>query len=156
MRINMELILYPNDVLTKPCAEVKNFADIPVILDEMHTILGKDLGLACNQVGHSLRIFLLRTKNEVVEIINPVVLEESGEQYETEGCLSFKSIGVKIKRPYQIDFTYQDRNGILKSAIVYGMEAVCFAHEFDHLNGVTILEKVNRQERKRILKELKK
>lgn len=115
----------------------------------------RGLGLAAPQIGHSLNIFIIRCKNEIVEIINPEIISTEGEQFEDEGCLSFKNLFTKIKRPYSIHFRCVDRNNIPREYLCYGKEAQCFAHEMDHLLGVTILDHSNRSERKRILKELK-
>lgn len=153
-----KLKYYPEEVLSTPCKDVANFADIGVLLDEMRAVMEQEagLGLAANQIGHSLRICLMKSRGEIIEIINPRVIEESGEQFEEEGCLSFKSLSTKIKRPWEIFFSYQDRNGEEKNAIVYGKEAQCLSHELDHLNGKTILDYTNRAEKKRILKQLEK
>lgn len=154
----MKLLYYPDNTLLVPSKDVKNFADIPVLIQEMEKIMlaERGLGIAAPQCGHNLNLFLLKSKNQVIEIINPVIISSEGEQFLDEGCLSFKNLYTKIKRPYQIHFTYQDRNGMFKEGIVYEKEAQCFAHEFDHLQGRTILDYANRGEKKRILKELKK
>lgn len=151
------LKLWPNDILTKSCAKVENFAYIPDLLDQMHSEMASlnGLGISAPQIGHELQIMLVKCKYEIVEIINPEIISKDGEQYEEEGCLSFPGVYTRIKRPLQVYFKCQNRNGEEKQYLAYGMEAVCFAHEYDHLSGVTILDHSNRQERKRILKALK-
>jgi peptide deformylase len=152
----MSLKIWPFTSLSTPCKPVQNFADLPVLLEEMKSTMlaERGLGIAANQLGYNLSIFLLKSKNDIIEIINPEIISEEGEQFEDEGCLSFKNLFTRIKRPMQIHFKYVTRDNEPKEAIVYGKEAQCFAHEIDHLLGRTILDHANRSERKRILKEL--
>jgi peptide deformylase len=151
------LKIWPDPSLSTVCTEVTNFSEISALLDSMLKVMEetKALGLAANQLGYSSQIMLVRTRLEIIEIINPKIISTSEEQYENEACLSFPGITTKIKRPLQIHFTCQDRNGINKEYLAYGLEALCFAHEHDHLLGKTILDHSNRHEKKRILKLLK-
>lgn len=155
----MNIKTWPDSALSKKCQEVQSFDERLInILEELKDILTSEnaLGLAANQLGFTDRLFIIKLKNgEILEVINPEILEKTGEQYQNEACLSFPGIVVKIKRPKVIHFSYNDRNGEKKEAVVYDLEAIEWIHEFDHLNGVTLLDHLNRQERKRILKELK-
>lgn len=149
---------WPDDVLKKTCTEVTSFDDtLANTLDEMKVVLEeqKGLGLAANQIGATIRAFVIKLKNkDVIEVINPIILEEIGTQYEVEGCLSFPGINRQVSRPKYVHAKWQDRAGERKEAVFYDYEAVCFAHENDHLNGKSILDRVNRQMRKGILKEM--
>jgi peptide deformylase len=155
----MEILTYPNPALKQISTDVTIFDDVlNKFLDDMQsTMLGaKGLGLAAVQVGVAQKIMLIRelVSGKVVEIINPVIISEEGEQYLEEGCLSFSGIYTKIKRPLQIHFKYVNRTNEPQEGVVFGLEAIEFSHEHDHLLGKTILDHVNRKEKKRILKEL--
>ena len=151
------LKIWPSPELSIICSPVQNFAYIPDLIDQMIQVMNAErgLGLAANQIGHNISLFIMRCKSDIIEIINPEIISTDGEQYEDEGCLSFKNLFTKIKRPMQIHFRCVNKNNEPKEYIAYGKEAQCFAHEYDHLLGKTILDYANRQEKKRILKALK-
>lgn len=150
--------IWPDEILTKHCPEVTEFNDTIInTLDEMKVELEdqKGMGLAAPQIGALNKMFIMKlTNNDIIEVINPVIIEQIGTQYELEGCLSFNSVKVKISRPKYIHAKWQDRTGERKEGVFADYEAVCFAHENDHLYGRTILNHLNRQQRKEVLKEL--
>lgn len=156
----MNILTWPDKNLTKKCKEVINFDErLGNLLDEMGVILKENnaLGLASSQLGFLEQVFIIKLNNQyVLEVINPVILEEIGEQYGPEGCLSFPDIFTNIKRAQQIQVKWKNRNGEEKEGVFADIEAREFLHEFFHLQGKTILDFVNRSERKRILKELNK
>lgn len=153
-----ELKIWPDPSLSTACTKVTDFSEICALLDNMTKTmkLERGLGLAANQIGINLQIIIMRSKDDIIEIINPEIISTEGEQFEDEGCLSFKHLFTKIKRPLTIHFKCVNKNNEIKEYIAYGKEAQCLAHELDHLSGLTILNHANRQEKKRILKELEK
>lgn len=155
----MKILSWPNHSLTLPCEKVISFdAQLVRFLDRMKDSMIEEngMGLAAPQVGINLQFFLMKdNKGDIVEIINPEILESEGEQYEDEGCLSFSGVTVKIQRSQSIHFRYQSKDGETHESVAFGREAICFQHEFDHLQGITIYDKVNRKERKRIDKEFR-
>jgi peptide deformylase len=156
----MNLKLWPDNSLKKKCKNVDEFNDyLHNLLDEMHSVLEENqaLGLAANQLGFDLRVFLLRDKHGIVnEIINPTVIATNGKQYENEACLSFPGITVKIERPQYVHFSYYNRKGNVHEAVAMDIEAICFCHEMEHLEGKTILNNLNRKQRKAIEAEMNK
>ena len=156
----MNLKIWPDASLKKKCKPVDDFNEyLWNLLDEMRGVLEdyKAQGLASNQIGIDLQVLLLRDKQGIImEIINPKILGEEQSQYENEACLSFPGITVKIERPRYINFEYYDRHGERREAIAADVEAICLKHEMEHLSGQTILNRVNRKERKRIEAELDK
>ncbi len=135
------------DVLAKRCKDVTEITpSILTLLDDMaETMYGADgVGLAAPQVGILKRIIVIDVGDGIVELINPEILEESGEQVGTEGCLSVPGILGEVSRPNYIKVKALDRNG--KEIIVEDTELMARAlcHEIDHLNGVLFTERVIR------------
>lgn len=137
-----------DDVLTKKAKEVKDInAKILDLLEDMRETLygcGNGIGLAAPQVGILKRIVVIDVGDGLMEIINPVIKEEEGEQVVPEGCLSVPGIYGEVKRPARIVVEYQNRDG--KRIRVEGTETLarCLSHEIDHLDGVLFTDKVIR------------
>ncbi len=132
-------------ILRKVAKPVKEITPkILTLLDDMkETMINKHgLGLAAPQVGILRRVVTVLVDEEVVEMINPEILEADGEQTNTEGCLSFPGKYGKVCRPAYMKVKYTDRNG--QDNIIEGNEilAVAFSHEIDHLNGILYVDKV--------------
>lgn len=98
------------------------------------------VGLSANQIGHSLQIFVMRHKgNLLVPVLNPVMipLKTHGIRRVKEACLSFPEAGVFKKRRYKkVKLMYQEPKGKTKIRTFSKLEAVIVQHEMDHLNGV--------------------
>ena len=95
------------------------------------------IGLAANQCGLSVRMFVMGTDQFQMVCINPKVLDVSPEMVrDNEGCLSAPAFYVKISRPKWCDVEFHDENGNLKSTRLEGLSARCFLHELEHLNGI--------------------
>ena len=115
----------------------------------MRTILIESggVGLAAPQVGILRRVFLVDVgveENEIVEFINPEILETDGEQYGPEGCLSVPGKYGLVKRPYYAKVRAQDRYGEWFEAEGEELIGRCFCHEYDHLDGIIYTEKMDR------------
>lgn len=160
-----KLVKYPDPILLQKTTEVTVFdSNLHSLLDDMKQIMSeeKGMGLAANQVGESLSIFLMRDQSafkgkepEVIEFINPKALNKSEEQqFLNEGCLSATGIYLQIQRHETVHLQYQDRNGNIKEGVVTGVEAVCVQHEMDHLEGIFYFDLVSRPQRKAALKKL--
>ncbi len=155
----MNIKTWPDSALSKKCAPVEKFDErLTNLLEELTDVLKdeKALGICANQLGFLECVFLIKLKNEeILEIVNPEILEQYGEQFGPEGCLSFRGIFPNIKRAKNVHAKWKNRNGEEKEGVFYDLEAREFLHEFDHTLGKTLLDNVNRAERKRILKEMK-
>lgn len=102
-------------------------------------------GLAAPQIGLSMRFFVMIIDNKSYRCFNPRTSSESEEIIEAEeGCLSFPKLWLKVKRSKSVIATWSDQNGNEQSMHFDGMEARCFQHELDHLNGICFTDRVSR------------
>ena len=136
--------------LHKVCKPVTDFdKKLHKLLDDMTDTLidSGGVGLAAPQVGILRRVFLVDVgveENEIVEFINPEILETDGEQYGPEGCLSVPGKYGLVKRPYYAKVRAQDRYGEWFEAEGEELIGRCFCHEYDHLDGILYTEKMDR------------
>ena len=136
--------------LHKTCKEVTSFdAKLHTLLDDMAETLIESggVGLAAPQVGMLRRIFLVDVgveENEIVEFINPEILETDGEQEGPEGCLSVPGKYGLVKRPYWVKVKAQDRFGEWFEAEGEELIGRCFCHENDHLDGIVYTQVMDR------------
>ena len=136
--------------LHKVCRKVENFdSRLFKLLDDMRDTLIESggVGLAAPQVGILRRVVLVDVgmeENEIVEFINPELIETEGEQYGPEGCLSVPGKYGLVKRPMIARVRAQDRNGDWFEAEGEELIARCFCHELDHLDGIVYTEVMDR------------
>ena len=136
--------------LHKVCKPVTDFdAKLHKLLDDMTETLIESggVGLAAPQVGILRRVFLVdvgEDENEIVEFINPEIIETDGEQVGPEGCLSVPGKYGLVKRPYYAKVRAQDRNGEWFEAEGEELIGRCFCHENDHLDGIIYTEVMER------------
>lgn len=134
------------DILTKKCRDVTDFGPrLWELLDDMKDTLKKanGAGIAAPQVGVMRRAAIVVLDNEnMLEIINPEIMSNEGENEDVEGCLSFPGIYGMVKRPNLIKLKFQDRNGSWVMRTAQGFTARAFCHEIDHLGGVCFIEHV--------------
>ncbi|HPL98788.1 MAG TPA: peptide deformylase [Bacillota bacterium] len=133
-----------DEILRKISRKVEVIDDrILTLLDDMKDTMKKaeGVGLAAPQVGVLRRIVVIDVGEGLIELINPVIVYESGEQFEMEGCLSIPGIKGKVKRPEKVIVRAQNRKG--KTFEMTGTEllAIAFCHEIDHLNGILFTDK---------------
>ena len=125
--------------LHKVCKEVTAFdSKLHKLLDDMRDTLidSQGVGLAAPQVGILRRVVLVDTGDEIIELINPTLVEVDGEQVGAEGCLSVPGKYGLVKRPYWAKVRAQDRYGDWYEAEGEELIARCFCHELDHLDGI--------------------
>jgi len=131
-----------DECLNKKCREVTDFnGRLHKLLDDMRDTLieSNGVGLAAPQVGVLRRVVLVMDTNnddEIIELINPEIIEFDGEQEGPEGCLSVPGVWGIVKRPYWVKVKAQDRNGEWFEVEGDGLTGRCFCHEIDHLSGV--------------------
>ncbi len=131
--------------LYKVCKEVKRFdARLGTLIDDMiETMNDADgVGLAAPQVGVLKRVVVIDVGDGPVELVNPVILESSGEQGDMEGCLSFPGQSGYVVRPNYVKVEAFDRNGDLYEYEGEGLFARAVFHECDHLDGKVYLRLV--------------
>ena len=133
--------------LHKVCKPVTDFdAKLHKLLDDMTDTLIESggVGLAAPQVGILRRVVLVDTGEEILELINPVLVETDGEQVGPEGCLSVPGKYGLVKRPYYAKVRAQDRDGNWFEAEGEELIARCFCHELDHLDGILYTQLMDR------------
>jgi len=145
-----DLTLYPEPVLRKPSEPIQTFDDdlakvIAGMLARMHASNG--VGLAAPQVGLRKRILVMNPSGEEDAdqvMINPEILERTGEEttYE-EGCLSFPSVYAEIRRPDRCKVRFQTLDGSDKEEEFVGFPSRVVQHEYDHLEGVLLVDRMS-------------
>ena len=103
-------------------------------------------GIAANQVGVPYRVIAINISRSLgtTLMFNPEIVSISEDQYKnSEGCLSFPNVFLDITRPKTVDARWQDINGIYHTETLEDMDAKCFLHELDHLNGIVFKEYVS-------------
>ncbi len=122
----------------------------------MHDALG--IGLAATQVGvlHRVLVYRVQPQAPVAALVNPV-LEWKGSDQEVaeEGCLSLPSVHDDVERPVHVRVRAQDQCGEPIVIEASGLEARVILHEMDHLDGVLILDRTSREQRKQAIKTLR-
>src|SRR3712207_975927 len=116
------------------------------------------IGLAATQVGLLNRVLVYKVEADapVAALVNPVI-EWSGEQTEwlDEGCLSLPGVLVEVERPVHVRVHAQDERGEHLTIEASGLEARVIQHEMDHLDGVLILDRTPRDQRKQAMRTLR-
>jgi len=133
--------------LHKVCKPVVNFdGRLHRLLDDMKETLLESggVGLAAPQVGILRRVVLVDNGEEILELVNPTLLETDGEQEGAEGCLSVPGKYGLVKRPYYAKVRAQDRHGNWYETDGEELTARCFCHELDHLDGIIYTEVMER------------
>ena len=136
-----------DEILYKKCKAVVKFDEkLHILLDDMYeTMQSRDgVGLAAPQVGILKRAVVIDVGDGKIELINPEIVEESGEQTGSEGCLSVPGVFGVVTRPNVVTVKAQDRDG--KWFKITGKEllARAFCHEIEHLDGKLFLDRVIR------------
>jgi peptide deformylase len=113
------------------------------------------MGLAAPQVGVEKRLFVYDVGDGPHTIVNPQIVESSGEWAYEEGCLSVPGLSWEIIRPKEVHLTGVDLDGNEVSIEADELTARCFQHELDHLDGVLLLERLDPDTRKLALKTIR-
>ena len=133
--------------LHKVCRPVEKFdGKLHKLLDDMKETLldANGAGLAAPQVGILRRVVVVDLGEEMLELVNPELLETSGEQEGAEGCLSVPGKYGLVKRPNVAKVRAQDRDGNWFEVEGEALIARCFCHELDHLDGIVYTEVMER------------
>lgn len=116
------------------------------------------VGLAATQIGILRRLFVFQTKDdeEPIAVVNPVIVESGGEpETDDEGCLSLQGVLVPVERPTTVTLEGQDVTGAALRLELTGLGARVVQHELDHLDGVLIIDRTDRESRRGALKALR-
>ena len=144
-----KIVTYPAEILEKKCRPVIKYnKKLARLLDDMYdTMIEYDgVGLAAPQIGIDARIAIVDIDNELgtIEMINPTILETSGEQTGPEGCLSFPDLFGEVTRPNYVMIEAYDRRGKKYQLEAEEFLARAIQHEIDHLDGILFTTKVSR------------
>lgn len=122
----------------------------------MHDALG--IGLAATQLGvlHRVLVYRAYSDDPLTVLVNPVV-EWSGDELEVleEGCLSLPGVHVEVERPAQVRVRAYDVEGRQLVVEAEGLEARVIQHEVDHLDGILILDRISREQRKQAMRAMR-
>ncbi len=155
-----QIRLFGDPVLTQRSAEITeidgNLARlVEDMVETMHEARG--LGLAAPQVGVQKRLFVYQMEGcDPVTVINPTITESRGEWEFEEGCLSIPGLYFPIVRPKEIHLTGWDLDGNEISIEADELEARCFQHELDHLDGRLLISMLDKAQRKDAMRELRR
>lgn len=148
----MKLVKSPNPWLEQA---VDHFdfeqLDAVSIEKEMIDLMLKEggIGLSANQVALNAQIFVIKpfllTDNSPFAVINPKILEVSEEVEDLpEGCLSHPDLFLSVKRPKSLVVQFLDKNAKECTIELYDIDARCFLHEYDHLQGIEFTDRVSK------------
>lgn len=165
--MKLKIVEYPDKRLRQKSTKVEKFdEELHQALDAMYPIMinTNGIGLAGIQVAIAKEILILNIPNEdgeqskdnLIEMINPVLSNKNGETTYQEGCLSVPDFYEDINRFESISVNYQDRDGNTKFLEADGLLSIAIQHEYDHLNGILFIDKLSASRRRKFEKEYKK
>ena len=156
----LNVLIYPDERLRTVCQPVAEINDeIRKIVDDMVETMYKEegIGLAAPQVNIQQRIITIdldsENSNQIV-LINPEILESSGETGIEEGCLSIPGFRGLVPRKEKVTVKALNRDGNEFTLEADGLLAICIQHEIDHLNGVLFVDYLSPLKRNRIKEKL--
>lgn len=139
------IITKENSLLRKKSRVVEKFDDrLATLIDDMIDTMYKaeGVGLAAVQVGVLRRVVVIDCGDGVMELVNPEIIERTGEQREVEGCLSLPGENGRTIRPLSVKVKAQNRNGRWCFYSGTELKARAFCHEIDHLDGVLYVDRL--------------
>jgi peptide deformylase len=155
--VALDIRTFGDPVLKTPATPVERFDESLVRLtqDMLATMRDKEgVGLAANQVGRLKRVLVAALEDEEFVIVNPVLMERSETtETESEGCLSIPGIQVDVERPVAVSISAQDLSGKPRRVEASDLLARVLQHEVDHLDGVLILDRTDRQSRRAAMRD---
>jgi peptide deformylase len=145
----LDLVSEDDPILHEPVLPFDFSGDIdPVELadnlyDTMVELNG--IGLSANQVGINTKVFVIGYQGIRIDVFNPEIVDTPAKDVlAQEGCLSFPGMYVAVKRPGAVYVRYQDSTGKVKEDFWSGITARVFLHEYDHMLGITMKDKISK------------
>ena len=160
---DLKIILWPDPRLKKVSKRVETFdAGLKELAERMFELMrdAKGVGLAAPQVGQNVRLFVMNPTGEPADdrvYVNPSLTDGDGEEEAEEGCLSLPEIHANVVRFKQMKISAQDLDGNPIEEAASGFVPRVWQHEFDHLNGTLLTDRmgaVARMAARRTLKDL--
>jgi peptide deformylase len=158
------ILHYPNKSLREKAAPVAEITpEVRALVDDMAETMyaAPGCGLAAPQIGVPLRVFVIDTADDdepsrLTVFINPEIVAKDGETVWEEGCLSFPGVHEDIKRAERVTVRALDRDGKPFEIEVESLFAVAVQHEYDHLEGVLMIDHVGALKRRLIHRKMQK
>jgi peptide deformylase len=147
-----KVLKYPHPILRETCELITTWdSGLQLLVDDMIETMYDSpgaVGLAACQIGETARVIILDVTRKTTQepckvLINPTIVESSRKKLMREGCLSFPDYLANIKRATKVTFTAFDRDAVLQTYTVYGLEAIAIQHEIDHLDGILMIDRIN-------------
>jgi peptide deformylase len=155
----LEVRTFGDPVLKTPATPVESFdGSLAHLTEEMlATMRGHEgVGLAANQVGRLKRVLVAALEDNEYVIVNPIIEEASDTTgKELEGCLSIPGIQVEVERPTAVTVSGQNVSGAPIRLEATELLARILQHEIDHLDGILILDRTDRESRKVAMREMR-
>jgi peptide deformylase len=158
----LQILKYPDSRLYTVAAPVAQVDDaVRALVDDMAATMyaAPGIGLAATQVNVHKQVIVMdisESKDQLLVLINPEIVESSGQIECEEGCLSVPGIYEKVSRAAEIRVRALDRDGNVFEFDASGLLAVCVQHEMDHLKGRVFVEYLSPLKQERIIKKLRK
>lgn len=150
-----EIRRYPEKVLQEKTSPVSDFnTELRKLIDDMVETMyaAPGIGLAANQVGIPKQVIVIDTSgrgesSDLITLVNPRIVEASGESEIEEGCLSVPGYTTVVKRAEKVKVAGFDLDGKPVEILGEGILAKALQHEIDHINGVLFIDKIGRIKR---------
>lgn len=163
----IKILQYPDPKLKRKAVKVEKFDEaLQAVIDDMfetHYVAQNCAALAATQldlpIPYSITVIdYSENKDKPLCLVNPEVVERSGEQYEIEGCMSVcpNTVHEKVKRAQKVKVRAQNRYGEPIEIEAEGFFAKCLQHEIDHLEGTVFLDRLPLVKKERALRKIKK
>ncbi len=158
----LDVLIYPDDNLAKVCQPVETIdAQLNTFIDNMFDTMyeHEGIGLAAPQVNVLKRVITIDIegdKTNQIVLINPEIIESSGETGIEEGCLSIPGCRALVPRKEKLTVKALNRQGQEFVLEADGLLAICIQHEIDHLNGVLFVDHISQLKRQRIKEKMLK
>ncbi len=165
--MQLSIVEYPDKKLREKSLKVEQFDEsLHKLLDAMYPLMvnTNGIGLAAIQVAVAKQVLILnipdedgeQPKENLIEMINPIIVHKEGETIYQEGCLSVPSFYEDIIRYEYVTVNYQDRYGNTQSIEAGELLSIAIQHEMDHLKGLLFIDRLSYSRRKKFEKEFKK
>ncbi len=157
----LELVIYPDSILTRRSADITQIDGELVDFGERmaRTMYGSNgIGLAAPQVARNVRLITVDVEQEegkdtLLHLVNPVIVESHGRTTFEEGCLSFPGLSAEVRRRKEIHVKAYDLQGNEIDFEADGLLSVCIQHEIDHLDGVCFVDRLAPVRRKLVVRD---
>lgn len=161
----MQVHTFPDPVLKQKAKPVTDFdATLQTLAADMLETMyhERGIGLAANQVAVLKRILVMDVQAGEEDtslrtprvLINPEIVQTSGQSVFEEGCLSVVEFTAEVTRHAEVVVRYQDLQGAFQETTFENMESICVQHEMDHLDGILFIDRLSPLKRKLVTKKL--